>query len=116
MLHIHIACYIRVLLMPLFIFICLSVVPCVPQKVTAEMVCGNDTGLVMWEEEEGVSSYTVKAFGPDGHKTGCMSTETSCQLPSLHCGQLYNLTVTAQDGRCDNSHAYLSLQSGRYKQ
>nr|XP_046247875.1 uncharacterized protein LOC124060678 [Scatophagus argus] len=89
----------------------LSTVPCVPPKVTAEMVCGNDTGVVSWEEGEGVSSYVVRAFGPDGHKIMCNSTATSCQLPSMHCGQLYNLTVTAQDGRCDNSHAYLDVQS-----
>uniref|UniRef100_A0A3Q4AD79 Uncharacterized protein n=1 Tax=Mola mola TaxID=94237 RepID=A0A3Q4AD79_MOLML len=24
--------------------------PCVPQQVTAEMVCSNDTGVVSWEE------------------------------------------------------------------
>ncbi|XP_067369826.1 mucin-3B [Channa argus] len=89
----------------------ISTVPCVPQKVRAQTVCNNDSGVVSWEKEEGVSSYIVQAFGPDGHKTKCGSTATSCQLPDLHCGQLYNLTVTAQDGRCDNSNAYLSLQS-----
>ncbi|XP_039984445.1 uncharacterized protein LOC120790698 [Xiphias gladius] len=89
----------------------INTLPCVPQKVIAETVCSNDTGVVSWEEEEDVSSYIVRAFGPSGHKTECESTETSCQLPKLHCGQLYNVTVTAQDGRCDNSHAYLTLQS-----
>uniref|UniRef100_A0A3P9IUJ0 Fibronectin type III domain containing 7, related sequence 3 n=1 Tax=Oryzias latipes TaxID=8090 RepID=A0A3P9IUJ0_ORYLA len=24
--------------------------PCIPQHVTAEMVCSNDTGVVSWEE------------------------------------------------------------------
>ncbi|KAK9519631.1 hypothetical protein VZT92_022346 [Zoarces viviparus] len=89
----------------------LNTVPCTPQQVTAEMVCSNDTGVVSWEEEEGVSSYMVRAFGPDGHKIQCNSTMTSCQLPNMHCGQLYNLTLTAKDGQCDNSHAYLNLQS-----
>ncbi|XP_034439595.1 uncharacterized protein LOC117760582 [Hippoglossus hippoglossus] len=89
----------------------INTLPCVPQGVTAEMVCSNDTGVVSWEEEEGVSSYRVQASGPDGHRTECNSTETSCQLPGLHCGQLYNLTLTAQDGECDNSVAHLDLQS-----
>lgn len=79
------------------------------------MVCRNDTGVVSWEEGEGVSIYKVQAFGPDGHKSECDTTESSCKLPNMHCGQLYNLTVTAQDGRCDNSRAYLSLQSGRWE-
>ncbi|KAG7242281.1 hypothetical protein INR49_023956, partial [Caranx melampygus] len=89
----------------------IDTLPCVPQGVTAEMICSNDTGLVSWEEDEGASSYAVQAFGPDGHKTKCASTETSCQLPNLHCGQLYNLTLTALDGECNNSRAYLNLQS-----
>lgn len=84
-----------------------------PAQVTAEMVCENDTGVVSWEEEEeGVSSYLVQAHGPDGHRATCNSTATSCQIPSMHCGQLYNMTVTALDGRCDNSRAFLNLQSG----
>lgn len=89
--------------------------PCVPQQVTAQMVCTNNTGVVSWEEADGVSSYMVQAFEPSGHKTLCDSTTTNCTLPSLHCGQLYNLTVTAQDGQCNSSHAHQTLQSGLYK-
>lgn len=103
----------RAILMPFFIHTCLSAVPCIPQNVTAEMMCSSDTGVVSWEEGEGVSSYKVQAMGPNGHKAECYSTESSCELPNMHCGQLYNVTVTAQDGRCDNSHAYLNLQSGK---
>lgn len=94
---------------------CLSPVPCVPQQVTAQMMCTNDTGIVSWEETEGVSSYVVQAFGPNDHKTLCNSTTSSCKLPNLHCGQLYNLTVTAQDGQCDSSHALQTLHSGLYQ-
>uniref|UniRef100_A0A3B3BWR1 Fibronectin type-III domain-containing protein n=1 Tax=Oryzias melastigma TaxID=30732 RepID=A0A3B3BWR1_ORYME len=89
----------------------IGTVPCVPQHVTAEMVCSNDTGVVSWEEGEGVTSYQVLAYGPDGHKTECHSRESSCELLNMHCGQLYNVTITAQDGRCDNSNAFLNLMS-----
>ncbi|XP_034036687.1 fibronectin type III domain-containing protein 7-like [Thalassophryne amazonica] len=89
----------------------IDTVPCVPQNVFAEIMCSNNTGLVSWEEGDGATSYMVHAYGLDGHRTKCNSTATSCQLPSMHCGQLYNLTLTAQDGQCDNSNAYLSLQS-----
>lgn len=78
------------------------------------MVCSNDTGVVSWEMEDGVSSYMVRAFGPDADKIQCNSTGTSCQLPNMHCGQLYNLTLTAKDGECDNSQAFLNLQSGTF--
>lgn len=115
-LNYDIKCSLRSIALSLFIYTHLSLVPCVPHQVTADIVCSNDTGVVSWEEGEGVSSYMVQAFGPSGHMTMCNSTTTSCQLPNMHCGQLYNLTVTAQDGRCDNSHAYLNLQSGMYEQ
>lgn len=77
------------------------------------MMCDNNTGVVSWEGKTGLSSYKVQAFGPDGHTIDCYSTKTSCELPSMHCGQLYNVTVTALDGRCDNSKTYLTLQSGK---
>ncbi|XP_074523504.1 uncharacterized protein fndc7b [Halichoeres trimaculatus] len=89
----------------------LNTVPCIPQNVTAEMMCSTNTGVVTWEEDEGVISHKVQAFGPDGHRTECKSNESGCWLPNMHCGQLYNLTVTAEDGVCDNSMAYLTLQS-----
>ncbi|XP_061739473.1 uncharacterized protein LOC133540674 [Nerophis ophidion] len=89
----------------------LNTVPCVPQVVSAAVACGDNTGIVSWEDGEGVSSYTVQAFGANGHRMECNNTAPSCQLPGMQCGQLYNLTVAAQDGRCDNSRAYFSLQS-----
>uniref|UniRef100_A0A674C2S3 Fibronectin type-III domain-containing protein n=3 Tax=Salmo trutta TaxID=8032 RepID=A0A674C2S3_SALTR len=89
----------------------LNTLLCEPQNVSAQMECGSNAGLVSWEQGELVSSYLVRAVSPDGHRTQCDSNTTSCRLPSMHCGQQYNLTVTAQDGSCDNSNAYLTLQS-----
>ncbi|KAJ8357216.1 hypothetical protein SKAU_G00200100 [Synaphobranchus kaupii] len=85
---------------------------CEPQNVSAQLDCSSNVGLVMWEQGEGVASYRVRAVGPDGHRTQCNTTFTSCQLPDLHCGQRYNLTVTAQDELCDNRNSFLTLQSG----
>ncbi|XP_076010605.1 fibronectin type III domain-containing protein 7-like [Genypterus blacodes] len=89
----------------------INTVPCIPQRTTAEMLCSTNTGLVSWEEEDSVSGYLVKAAGPDGHMIQCSSSRSSCQLTNMHCGQLYNLTVTPVDDRCDISNAYLNLQS-----
>ncbi|CAL8396350.1 unnamed protein product [Boreogadus saida] len=86
-------------------------VPCEPQQVAAVMECSNDTGVVSWEPAEGGLTYRVRAFGADGHEVACSSAGDGCELPSMHCGQLYNLTVTALDGECDNVRANLNLQS-----
>uniref|UniRef100_A0AAV2KZF0 Fibronectin type-III domain-containing protein n=1 Tax=Knipowitschia caucasica TaxID=637954 RepID=A0AAV2KZF0_KNICA len=85
--------------------------PCDPQSVMASIVCENNTGLVSWEEADGVSSYSVHGHGPDGHAPSCITEGTSCRLDNMHCGQTYNLTVTANDGTCDNSQSHLTLDS-----
>ncbi|KAJ8384528.1 hypothetical protein AAFF_G00204430 [Aldrovandia affinis] len=95
---------------PLSSAVRVNTVPCEPQNVSAVVDCSSNTGVVTWEYGEGVLLYLVEAAGPDGHRTQCISLSTSCQLPDLHCGQKYNLTVTAQNGICE-SKAYLSLQS-----
>ncbi|XP_055077407.1 fibronectin-like [Periophthalmus magnuspinnatus] len=84
--------------------------PCEPQRVMADMFCHNNTAMVSWEGE-GVTSYSVHGYGPDGHAVSCNTEGTSCQLPDMHCGQTYNLTVTANDGRCNNSQTHVSLKS-----
>lgn len=85
--------------------------PCEPQNVLAEMLCDSNTGVVSWEEGDGVTSYSVHGYGPDGHIVSCGTEETTCQLPDMHCGQKYDLTITANDGRCDNSQTKASLNS-----
>lgn len=91
---------------------CNRSVPCRPQRLTAYMECSTSTGLVSWEAGQGVLSYLVRAVGADGFQTQCSSTNTSCSLPGLRCGQLYNLTSVGQDGRCNSSAALVTLQSG----
>ncbi|XP_051736094.1 fibronectin type III domain-containing protein 7-like [Ctenopharyngodon idella] len=75
------------------------------------MECGSHTGVVSWEQGEDVASYLVYASSPDGHQTHCSSPTSSCKLDNLHCGQAYNLTITAQDSHCDSQNAFSTLQS-----
>ncbi|XP_043081300.1 fibronectin type III domain-containing protein 7-like [Puntigrus tetrazona] len=75
------------------------------------MECANRTGVVSWELGEHIASYLVQASSPDGHQTYCSSPTTSCRLASLHCGQAYNLTLTAQDSHCNSQNAFSQLQS-----
>ncbi|XP_053338582.1 fibronectin type III domain-containing protein 7-like [Clarias gariepinus] len=89
----------------------LNTVPCKPQNLSASVDCSTSTGLVSWEAEQGALFYMVQAVGANGYQTQCMSTNTSCSLPSLQCGQLYNVTSVSQDGRCNSSSAQVNLQS-----
>ncbi|XP_041914101.1 uncharacterized protein LOC121678548 [Alosa sapidissima] len=90
----------------------MDTVPCQPQNVSAHVECFSGGGIVSWQQGEDLSSYRVQAAGPDGHRIQCHSNDTSCRLPSLlHCGQRYNLTVSAQDSQCSSPDTYLTLQS-----
>ncbi|XP_066528003.1 fibronectin-like [Hoplias malabaricus] len=91
--------------------IALNTVPCVPNMVSTHMDCQKSTGLVSWEPEEGGVSYLVEAIAVRGQPIQCHSTNTSCSLPNLLCGQTYNLTVTAQDSHCSSSTTSVNLQS-----
>ncbi|KAK6311083.1 hypothetical protein J4Q44_G00191380 [Coregonus suidteri] len=86
--------------------------PCEPQNVSAHLDCHSNEGVVSWEISDRVTSHLVTAVGPDGHRLSCNSTSSSCTLPTMHCGQRYNLTVTALEGVCDNSRSQLTLPSG----
>ena len=87
-------------------------VPCEPQNVSTELDCQNNTALVSWELSERVFLHQVTALGSDGHSISCSSSSDSCTLPSMHCGQNYNLTVTAVDDVCNSSQSRLTVHSG----
>ncbi|XP_058265731.1 uncharacterized protein LOC131365857 [Hemibagrus wyckioides] len=89
----------------------LNTVPCKPQRLSALMDCWTSTGLVSWEAGQGVLSYLVQAVGANGNQVQCSTTNTSCSLPNLNCGQLYTLTSVGQDGHCNSSAAQVNLQS-----
>lgn len=85
---------------------------CKPQNAVAQLNCDTNSAVVSWELTDNVTRHTVQAVGSDGHRINCSSFDQSCALSGLHCGQSYNITVTALDGVCDNSNTHLILQSG----
>ncbi|KAI7809537.1 hypothetical protein IRJ41_010869 [Triplophysa rosa] len=89
----------------------LSTVPCKAQNASVQMSCSTNTAVVTWEPSDRVTSHIVRAIGSDGHRINCTSSNDSCILTSMHCGQNYNVTVAALDGACDSSNTFLVLQS-----
>ncbi|KAM3604918.1 uncharacterized protein V6R79_017981 [Siganus canaliculatus] len=78
--------------------------PCDPANVTSVLHCGSDTATVSWEAAAGAVAYTAFAQESNSqHSTSCRSTTTSCQLSQLQCGQLYRVTVKAEDAICNST-------------
>lgn len=68
---------------------------------------------VTWWASAGANHYTVLAEA-DGQSDSCKSTGTSCELTGLQCGENYNVTVLAGDGKCNSSMlAKTSVTTGK---
>ncbi|XP_059839508.1 fibronectin type III domain-containing protein 7-like [Hypanus sabinus] len=82
-------------------------VPCIPQNLDVHLDCDTNDVSVLWSHTKGAVSYSATVEGSDGHPVSCETANTECQITNLHCGQVYNLTVTALDGVCDTSQSSL---------
>ncbi|XP_018424492.1 PREDICTED: fibronectin type III domain-containing protein 7-like [Nanorana parkeri] len=77
-------------------------VPCQPQNVMAEMKCYNSSTLLSWNEAPGALRYMATLTGFGEEQLVCNSTGPSCGISGLHCGQSYNVTVTAFNNDCQS--------------
>ncbi|XP_018532382.1 mucin-4 isoform X2 [Lates calcarifer] len=88
-------------------------VPCAPQNVSATLVCFNHSALVTWVGSSSAVGYNVTLTGQDGHTHHCHTNTTSCQVPDIHCGETYDITVTPYSKTCTgNPSAVYSFIAG----
>lgn len=83
--------------------VCLSLLPpapCTADNVEANIDCENSTAQVSWTAAQGANSYVATATGEDGHQTSCETDGRSCDLSELHCGQMYNVSLTSVSDHC----------------
>ncbi|XP_039670578.1 fibronectin type III domain-containing protein 7-like [Perca fluviatilis] len=78
----------------------LATEPCAPVNLSVHY--NVSTAQVMWGAARGASSYSVQAVTAQGWTVTCNTTNTSCSLNGLQCGQIYNITVRAQNRACDS--------------
>ena len=83
----------------LTLFFFLIPAPCAPYNVSASLVCPNSTH-VTWVGSLSATAYNVTAVGQDGQIHDCYTNSTSCQIPNMHCGQNYTITVTPYADSC----------------
>lgn len=75
-------------------------VPCAPGNVSASLICENHSVLVTWSESPTAVNYTVTVTDQDGQTHHCHNDTSSCVVPDLLCGQVYNITVTSHSTTC----------------
>ncbi|XP_008280490.1 mucin-19 [Stegastes partitus] len=79
----------------------LSTEPCVPMNVSVHY--NVSTAQATWSAASGATSYSVEAVTAQGLTVICNTTNTSCFLMGVQCGQIYNVTVKAHNQACNNT-------------
>lgn len=77
-----------------------SAVPCTPQNVSASLVCLTRSALVSWVGSPSALWYNVTLVGQNGHLHCCQSNTSTCQIPNIHCGESYSVTVVPYSETC----------------
>lgn len=80
--------------------------PCAPANVSTFLLCDKNTAAVSWEDSSGAVFYKVMANSSTGDVKQCTTNDTSCDLPNMHCGQMYNITVTPLSKKCRGFDSY----------
>lgn len=63
--------------------------------------CVTNHAVVPWVKDKDAVSVTVSAQASLGHSTSCSSsTNSSCVLTDLQCGNTYTVTAVAQGVQC----------------
>ncbi|XP_054602382.2 serine-rich adhesin for platelets [Nothobranchius furzeri] len=78
----------------------LQSVSCPPANVSVTLLCSNSSALATWVASSSVSYYNVTMTSQNGHTHHCHTNSTSCQVPYLHCGETYSVTVTPHSQSC----------------
>ncbi|XP_058478916.1 mucin-4-like [Solea solea] len=91
----------------------METVPCTPQNVSATLGCLNHSASVTWAGSPSAIGYNVTLTSQDGHTHHCHSDTSSCDVPDIHCGETYSITVTPFSMTCTgNQSAAYSFSSG----
>lgn len=90
-----------------------SLAPCVPDGVTVVQLCEGNGAAVRWRNSFVATSYQLTATGRDRHVATCNTLVNNCTLANLHCGQPYNLSITASGDNCTSKPSTSSFTTGR---
>lgn len=72
--------------------------PCIPDHITIQYSIM--IGQVQWDMTAGADYYTVEGLTSQGREVSCNTSDTSCPVYNMGCGQMYSISVTANNEVC----------------
>lgn len=89
--------------------------PCAVENVLTTLNCSTNILTVSWDPASMPLNYSVTAVAGDGTTLHCLTEGSSCTMPSLQCGQQYNVTVKAISSTCEGHSSVPEIvNSGRF--
>ncbi|XP_029686708.1 fibronectin type III domain-containing protein 7-like [Takifugu rubripes] len=79
----------------------LQSVPCAPTNISTVTNGTTNTALVSWSPSLGAVRYTVTAQS-NLNNVSCQTSEVTCNLDTLTCGNSYSVQVVAMDDNCSS--------------
>ncbi|CAL8367710.1 unnamed protein product, partial [Boreogadus saida] len=78
--------------------------PCLPTSVRTTLNCETQLLSATWDSVAGAQDYLVEATGNNGDQYNCSSSNNSCALASLPCGEHLSVWITASNEGCSASN------------
>ncbi|XP_056126688.1 fibronectin type III domain-containing protein 7 [Rhinichthys klamathensis goyatoka] len=79
--------------------------PCMPEIIGVSQ-SNLSSVLVNWTSANTAANYTVSVIGTVGDMHVCHSNGTSCQVPNLPCGSVYEVSATASSSAGNSMPSY----------
>ncbi|CAL8324041.1 unnamed protein product [Arctogadus glacialis] len=77
--------------------------PCLPTSVRTTLNCETQLLSATWDSVAGAQDYLVEAMGNNGDQYNCSSSNNSCALASLPCGEHLSVWITASNEECSTN-------------
>lgn len=78
--------------------------PCEPTNVKSVAACDSGTLITTWEPSAGALSYSVEAMGNNGEQYKCSSTNDSCAITGVPCGEFLSVWIVASNDNCSTGN------------
>ncbi|OCT85307.1 hypothetical protein XELAEV_18023472mg [Xenopus laevis] len=75
-------------------------VPCIPNSVSSELDCIQNTVLVKWSDDSVNTTYTATIEEKGIGFNSCTTQGSYCEFHDLSCGQNFSVSVKADNGQC----------------
>lgn len=78
-----------------------SVGPCPHSHLKTSLDCNTNTAAVSWTPGSGILYYNASASAfAIAHVQSCSTSNSSCNIDNLQCGESYNVSVSGQGQNC----------------